>query len=165
MDKKTSFAVIIILIAIIGFISFSGKHSSTGLSKNEEQATSAVKEIISQYLVAPATTQYASFTIRLSNNDKNKYVAFGDLDSQNSYGALIRSHFLMFLIHTDGAFSDVKNYTVDSFYLGDDIVISGGKVPQQKMTLSELNSLYPENAPAMKNLEDSIKTDPTLGRF
>lgn len=58
-----------------------------------EEIMKAVKPVICQYLKCPASAQFPPDLISITGNDLTGYVVNGFVDSQNSYGAMLRSDF------------------------------------------------------------------------
>ena len=75
--------------------------------------------------------------VRKKTGTENQYVAFGDVDSQNSFGALLRTHFNLTAIYQGGDVVDTKNWQVDSLDLGDMNLISGGKPQDPPLQLTQ----------------------------
>lgn len=58
-----------------------------------EEIMRVVKPIICQQLKSPASAQFPVDLISITGNDENGYQIQGFVDSQNSYGAMIRNDF------------------------------------------------------------------------
>ena len=125
------------------------------LAINENQKSSqldkVVKQIISSYLKSPGSAQFAELIIKKKNNTENQYIAFGDVDSQNSFGGLMRSHFFLEIIDKGGDMQNRGNWTINSLDLGDFILISNGKSYDIPLSLSDLSE---EARLAQKQVED-----------
>lgn len=91
-----------------------GQYSQSGqptqatqrVSLKETLIKQACKDIIEKRLKSPATVNYAVMDI--TDEDKyGRYCLYVELDSQNSFGALVRSKYRVVLqaVYTDGTYS------------------------------------------------------------
>ena len=76
------------------------------VSLKETLVKQACKDIIEKRLKSPATVNYA--VMEITDEDKyGRYCLYVELDSQNSFGALVRSKYRVVLqaVYTDGTYS------------------------------------------------------------
>lgn len=76
------------------------------VSLKETLIKQACKDIIEKRLKSPATVNYA--VMEITDEDKyGRYCLYVELDSQNSFGALVRSKYRVVLqaVYTDGTYS------------------------------------------------------------
>lgn len=125
--KKTPIYVIIAIVGLVFIIWFSSKDNSKPITPEIKtidyyshdtrlDAYQLMKKIITEnYLKAPATAKFAGFSeaeIKYTNlGDKvHVYTIKSYVDSQNSFGAMIRTHFQCIMTTGDG-----KNYVLSNF--------------------------------------------------
>jgi hypothetical protein len=102
-----------------------------------QQREDAIKQIVSSFLKSPGSAKFIELVVRKKTGTKNQYVAFGDIDSQNSFGALLRTHFNLIAIYQGGNVGDTKNWQVDSLDMGDTNLISSGKPQDPPLQLTQ----------------------------
>lgn len=111
------------------------KVSST--SNLTQQREDAMKQIVSSFLKSPGSAKFVDLVVRKKSGTENEYVAFGNVDSQNSFGALLRTHFNLTAIYQGGDVGDTKNWQVDSIDMGDTNLISSGKLQDPPLQLTQ----------------------------
>jgi len=155
MIKNKITPMLLIVVSLIGLYFYIIPHKDNILSQTkidnqqEEKLTSVVKQIVSSYLKSPATAQFTNMFVmeRTKDNSSNReFKAFGDVDSQNSFGALLRNHFNLTLNYKGENIEDINNWTVKQFDLGDENIISDGQVenPPFKLTQSMIDTMSQE---------------------
>ena len=63
------------------------------VNEKNEEIMKAVKSAVSAQLKSPASAQFPEDLISIDGNDQSGYEVTGFVDSQNSYGAMIRNDF------------------------------------------------------------------------
>ncbi|KKS12529.1 MAG: hypothetical protein UU67_C0051G0003 [Candidatus Daviesbacteria bacterium GW2011_GWB1_41_5] len=146
--KKVIGFIVIILVITIGVFAFNQSskrateeslQSETVVKQESSEVEIVVKQVISSYLKSPGSAQYPELVIKKSITEENQYVAFGDVDSQNTFGGLMRSHFFLKIIDKGGEAQNINNWTVDSLDLGDLILVSNGKPYDTPLSISDLS--------------------------
>ena len=82
------------------------QHATQRVSLKETLIKQACKDVLEKRLKSPATVHYAVMDI--TDEDKyGRYCLYVELDSQNSFGALVRSKYRVVLqaVYTDGTYS------------------------------------------------------------
>jgi len=82
------------------------QHATQRVSLKETLIKQACKDILEKRLKSPATVKYA--VMNITDEDKyGRYCLYVELDSQNSFGALVRSKYRVVLqaVYTDGTYS------------------------------------------------------------
>ena len=82
------------------------QHATQRVSLKETLIQQACKDILEKRLKSPATVKYA--VMNITDEDKyGRYCLYVELDSQNSFGALVRSKYRVVLqaVYTDGSYS------------------------------------------------------------
>lgn len=113
--------VIILVPLFIGIISSSSTNSSsnTQVSENSRriESISFSKHIVEGILKSPSTATFSGIQAQELSNQKDIWIVSGYVDSQNSFGAMIRSSWMIKLDFREG-----KGGSVDS------VVFNGKKV-------------------------------------
>jgi hypothetical protein len=102
-----------------------------------QQREDAMKQIVSSFLKSPGSAKFIDLVVRKKSGTENQYVAFGDVDSQNSFGALLRTHFNLTAVYQGGDVGVAKNWQVDSLDMGDTNLISSGKPQDPPLQLTQ----------------------------
>ncbi|MCK9351507.1 MAG: hypothetical protein WCT49_04575 [Candidatus Paceibacterota bacterium] len=147
--KRIVGLVVIVLLLIAGFFVFS--KSSKKAPQETLQVENAVKQIVSSFLKSPGSAQFPEIIVEKQTTQENKYIAFGDVDSQNGFGALLRSHFFLVMFGKGGDLQNKDNWTIDILSLDNMLLVSGGKIIDSPFPLTE------ELITSQKQLEDSIR--------
>lgn len=100
--------------------------SATVPSKLQEREEVA-KRIVTSFLKSPGSAQFPDIVIKKMVDTNDRYIIFGEVDSQNGFGALLRTHFHMILLYKGGEITDMKNWTIDTLNLGDVVLIADEK--------------------------------------
>lgn len=82
------------------------QHATQRVSLKETLIKQACKDILEKRLKSPATVNYA--VMNITDEDKyGRYCLYVELDSQNSFGALVRSKYRVVIqaVYTDGTYS------------------------------------------------------------
>lgn len=148
--KKVIGLVVIILIIIVGVFVFTQSSEKSTFQKSPELET-VVKQIVSSYLKSPGSAQFAELIIEKQINPQNEYIVLGDVDSQNGFGALLRTHFFLRIIDKGGDKQSVDNWTTNQLVLDNVGIIFEGK-PYDAPLPFEGDLLT-----AQKQLEDSVR--------
>ena len=84
-------------------------------------------------------------------NPENAYYVLGDVDSQNGFGALLRTHFFLKIIDKGGDKQSVDNWTTNELVLDNVGIILDGKPLDRPITFDgELLTIQ-------KHLESQIR--------
>lgn len=97
-------AAVVVLIVII--ITAAGAiNASHGPSEEDKQASAQVacEDVVKQNLKSPST---ANFSNETTTGSDGKYTIEGDVDAQNSFGAMLRNHFVC---DTDGSTASLRS--------------------------------------------------------
>ncbi len=118
-----------------------GEHAS--VPSRAQQREEVVKKIVTSFLKSPGSAQFPDVVVKKILETEDHYIAFGEVDSQNGFGALLRNHFNILLIYKSGEITDVKNWEIDTLNLGDVVLIAEGKVqdPPLPITVELLESI------------------------
>lgn len=148
--KKIIGLVVIILIILIGIFVFVKSSKKPTLQKSPQLET-VVKQIVSSYLKSPGSAQFVELIIEKQINPVNEYIVLGDVDSQNGFGALLRTHFFLRIIDKGGDKQSIDNWTTNQLVLDNVGIIFDGK-PYDTPLVFDGDLLV-----AQKQLEDSVK--------
>jgi hypothetical protein len=102
-----------------------------------QQREDAMEQIVSSFLKSPGSAKFVDLVVRKKSGTENEYVAFGDVDSQNSFDALLRTHFNLTAIYKGGDVGDTKSWQIDSLDMGDTNLISSGKQQEPPLQLTQ----------------------------
>lgn len=126
--------MVITVVAISGIAvwHFVGKlltsPTPTAQSKPKDMNTAAyvqAQALLSKYLKAPSTAKYPTdFTIASAKDNPNDFRVKGYVDSQNGFGAQIRSDWQADLKFTGGDESDAHNWQPKQLILDGQIIYS-----------------------------------------
>lgn len=155
MTKNKLIPLLFIIISLIGlffYFTFGEDRLSrkiNSVNEQEEKLIKVVEQIVSSYLKSPATTQFTNVFIveTTENNSVNKkFKTFGDVDSQNSFGALLRDHFNLTLILKGEKIEDINSWTIEQFDFGNENLISNSQIknPPFKLTQTMINTMLQE---------------------
>ncbi len=87
----------VIAVCVIGS-AVKGCGGSSGQDDGSASATAGCEELVKDRLKAPST---AEFSGESADGSAGSYTVTGDVDSQNSFGAMLRSHFTC-TVHSSG---------------------------------------------------------------
>ncbi|MCX6739433.1 MAG: hypothetical protein NT098_05310 [Candidatus Parcubacteria bacterium] len=137
--KWKAWFFIIAVIMTLGIIAeIRGSNSSTQATQKLSLSETVVKQIVSSYLKSPGSAQFPELIIKKRNNKENTtYFAFGNVDSKNSFGVLLRSHFFIQIFDKGGDVQNVNNWKIYDLDLGDTSFVSGGKTYDTPLPYSE----------------------------
>lgn len=152
MTPQNSLGIIIgALVAIIVLLVTGGIYYTTVVSsdakdgKKTEQASvpskiqereEVVKKIVASFLKSPGSAQFPDLIVKKMSETEDHYIAFGEVDSQNGFGALLRTHFHLILIYNGGEITDVENWTIDALGLGEKLLITDGEAQDPPLPLT-----------------------------
>ncbi len=90
---------------------------ATSSTPNEQQikdgAYYTAKNIVLQTLKAPSTATFPEFSYTFNSMGENKYNIVSYVDAQNSFGAKLRSNWIMVMQYKGGQPYDANNWTVE----------------------------------------------------
>ena len=128
---KINNKIILIGILFLVVISFSGC-DSTSENNNTNTSTSMAsiqaKEYVKKSLKSPSTAKFpglwglANDGVVAYEKETNRYEIVSYVDSQNSFGATIRSNWSVVLKNLGGDDSDIKNWQLERMIINDEIV-------------------------------------------
>lgn len=114
------FFIFIILSIVINSVSSGGSSSSTStstpnpvVSDRNTISTVYAKEVIKGILKSPSTAQFTDVSAYELSNPKDVWAVNGYVDSQNSFGAMIRNQWEVQLDYRDGKGGTVKSILFD----------------------------------------------------
>jgi len=112
-SKIITMIIVVVIIAgvIIGFVSCcnscgtSSKSTSTTESEQSKQIEAFVRSqsVVEKYLKAPSTAKFPYFSdsgVTVSKISENKYKVYAYVDSENSFGAMIRATYSVIITST-----------------------------------------------------------------
>lgn len=149
--KKVIGLIVIILIVLIVIFVFV-KSSKKPTFQKSPQLETVVKQIVSSYLKSPGSAQFVELIIEKQINPQNEYIVLGDVDSQNGFGALLRTHFFLRIIDKGGDKQNVDNWTTNQLVLDNVGIIFDGKPYDAPLTFDG------DLLIAQKQLEDSVRS-------
>jgi hypothetical protein len=104
------FILTVVVVSIIGGLSSCGKTPSTNSNNTRFEAVAQCEARVSSMLKAPSTAKFDS-QARSSATSTSAWAVTGTVDSENSFGAMLRSNFSCTVaIHGESA-----TVSVDSF--------------------------------------------------
>ncbi len=128
---KINNKIILIGILFLVVISFSGC-DSTSENNNTNTSTSMAsiqaKEYVKKSLKSPSTAKFpglwelANDGVVAYEKETNKYEIISYVDSQNSFGAMIRSNWNVVLKYLGGDDSDIRNWQLERMIIDDKII-------------------------------------------
>jgi len=113
-----------ILIGIIGSM-LSGSDSSQQIQQKSDVSNMAYvisKGFVKQALKAPSTADFPFLDFNSQSLDDDRYQVSSYVDSQNSFGAVIRNEWTTTLKYLGGADADPRNWELEKMIIGDEIV-------------------------------------------
>ncbi|MCK5044391.1 hypothetical protein KAR26_01500 [Candidatus Parcubacteria bacterium] len=129
LSKKVQIitGVIWIFVFIMVISAFSGGGGNSTETAQETGVTDTQIHIIAQgyvrnILKAPSSADFplSSYNIFDLGNDKYKLVSY--VDAQNSFGAQVRSDYLVILSYNSGDWSDTNNWTLHELIFDNEIM-------------------------------------------
>lgn len=93
---KTAWYTVFVLLCLAGIaavVALSGRLSSTELGI-ERRAWAMTQEIVKDQLRSPASATFPPYEYQVIQTDLGEYIVISYVDSQNGFGALIRTHFV-----------------------------------------------------------------------
>lgn len=95
----------VIVVIVVAISVTSAINANNGPSEDDKQAAAQVacEDLVRKNLKAPST---ASFSNETTEGSSGKYTINGDVDAQNSFGAMIRNHFVC---DADGSTAELRS--------------------------------------------------------
>ena len=126
-SKKMKIIVgILWLFVFIIFISaLSGGSDSTGTGEVEitdSKVHIMSKSYVENVLKSPSTANFPSYDYSFFDLGDNKYKIVSYVDSQNGFGAQVRSDYLVTLSYNSGDWADINNWTLHELIFNDEIM-------------------------------------------
>jgi len=124
MTKHPILTVIIFVFFVIVFMNMLGGSSNENTSTPETIAQKAEKDreinsivfaesVIKKILKAPSTAKFVDVEAYELSNEKDVWAVNGSVDSQNSFGAMIRNQWEVQLDYRDGKGGTIKSVLFD----------------------------------------------------
>jgi len=130
--KIIGFTAIIFLISISSFVLYKSQKKTV---QRAPQLEAVIQKIISAELKSPGSAQFVELIIEKQVDPENAYYVLGDVDSQNGFGALLRTHFFLKIIDQGGDKQNVDNWIINELILDNVAYISEGKTYERPLTL------------------------------
>lgn len=108
------FILVMIIVAISGKKETDPK-KDRNVNSTEEMAFLIAIEFVKPQLKSPSTAVFPSYPDKRRNDKIGEWTFFSYVDSQNSFGAMIRTNFDITIIFQGGDDSDTRNWKVKSF--------------------------------------------------
>ncbi len=118
----TGFIILIIIGFVIDIFTWSYDSQSNTTPQTQEQTSQEsrkimsiafAKSIIEDTLKSPSTAKYSSVEAYELSNEKDVWAVNGYVDSQNGFGAMLRSQWEIQLDYRDGKGGAVKSFIFD----------------------------------------------------
>lgn len=84
--RLTAVWIVVAAFVVFGFVTYDDQPPAT-----ETQAVRTAKSLVLQSLKAPSTAQWPRDSIRVSRASEDRWIVAGSVDSQNSFGATVRT--------------------------------------------------------------------------
>lgn len=131
------FVVLGILGSLIDNLSSNSSNSSTygngGGQGEYSMAYIQSKDFVTQFLKSPSTAKFPYDPVQVTNNG-NMYYVVGYVDSQNSFGAMLRSNWAAQLQYKGGEDANTNNWKLQSLILGGQTVYNNPNAGQATST-------------------------------
>jgi hypothetical protein len=119
----------VLLLGVAAFESCRSSHSGITITQadfDNAAYKAATEEVIPKVLKAPATAKFGKKSDTFIIHSHGIYKVNGYVDSQNSFGALLRSQYVCYfeIAHTNGGFNFKLIHI--KMWQGDDIIIDVG---------------------------------------
>ena len=126
---------IVIAVLVVGLIfslGYGGSREKPSVTAAPEisktdAAEQAIRKIVASYLKSPGSAQFSNVISRQQVNQPDSFIVFGDVDAENSFSALLRSHFFAELHSTGGSLENAANWSLDTFDFGGTNYVFAGK--------------------------------------
>jgi len=89
--SKAAVFIVLIFLVFIFIVSIIGSFSAPTNSDRETDSKIFAKEVIKEILKSPSTAEFSNVRAYELSNEKDVWVINGYVDSQNGFGAVIRS--------------------------------------------------------------------------
>ncbi|MEK7554438.1 MAG: hypothetical protein AAB518_00415 [Patescibacteria group bacterium] len=135
--------LIVVVLAIIHVVITNNTNEAPSIVSLPEvnktqDAEQVAKKIVTSYLVSPGSAQFSSIISHEKLiSEPDFFVVFGDVDSQNALGGLLRSHFFLELRLTGGSSKDLTSWQIEMFDLGGTNFFSDGKETNPPLELNQ----------------------------
>lgn len=138
---------------VVGVHAIQKEQLATQVSKEKHIAgiTNIAKQLVGSYLKSPGSAQFINLAVGPWIKEVNHFGAFGDVDSQNSFGALLRSHFFLEFSHGDGNMGDINNWKIEWLELDGTTYVLRGDVLNPPLSPTE------KSLSGAKELEDVLR--------
>ena len=99
----TAFLIVVGVYVLLGVIGSISSSSSGGIENTDSNAMSYAKIIVKDHLKAPSTAKFCNTAteMKATNLGGYKWRVTGWVDAQNSFGAMVRSDFVVTLTLTE----------------------------------------------------------------
>ena len=128
---KINNKIILVSILFLVVISFSGCDSTSennNINTDTSMASIQAKEYVKKSLKSPSTAKFpglwdlANDGVVAYEKETNRYEIVSYVDSQNSFGATIRSNWSVVLKYLGGDDSDIRNWQLERMIVDDKII-------------------------------------------
>lgn len=160
MTKKL-IPILLIIVSLIGFyfhVTTFGEGGSK-LQPVSQEVEKITKEIIVSRLTSPGSAQFVDFVIiKKLPKEENTYIAFGDVDSQNGFGALLRTHFYITLKKIGDNIEDIDSWKIEDLELDNVLYISEGEKQENPLHFNnQLIELKKKNEKIIREIYEKTK--------
>ena len=140
--KKNNFAgigccLIIVVLFMILFLSGCGSsddyNNNSDIVKEEEKVTCLQAKIMSETYVervlkSPSSAKFGTYKCMSEGadmgNGKYRYIVLSEVDSQNSFGAMIRNKYTVNADYLGGDWAEIKNWKLNILVLDGEVIYS-----------------------------------------
>lgn len=124
---------LILTLIVVGLVTSyilagSDSSSSSSTSKTtavtETQVNVMAENYVEQVLKSPSTAEFPTLEFNYADLGNNTYQIISYVDSQNSFGAMIRSNWSVILTYNGGDWSNQSNWTLNELTFDGEVVYS-----------------------------------------
>lgn len=129
MGAKHIVAFVLFAILIVMFFSSGSDNESkpaTNQKVSDTQASIMAQHYVEQILKSPSTADFPTFDYSAYDLGDSKFKVVSYVDSQNGFGAMIRSDWSVVLTHNGGNWADINNWTLNELIFDNELLYSVG---------------------------------------
>ncbi len=124
---RTQVLGVVLLVVTMGWISSRTGGESETVVKIDGEPTGSQAHIISQNFVkevlkAPSTAKFSSYDYSHIKNDEDTHTVASHVDSDNSFGASVRSNWTVTATYNGGDWALQRNWTLERLILDGEVV-------------------------------------------
>lgn len=129
LTKKQVVGVLVFMVLFVVMIaSIAGSGGSSSSSTTAQVADEGRAHIIAQNYVetilkSPSTADFPTYDYTASDLGNGKFKVISYVDSQNSFGATVRSNYTITLSHNGGDWADSNNWTLHEFIFDGEVIV------------------------------------------